>query len=107
MPFCMAEREGFEPSRGCYPSNGLANRPLEPLGHLSDCLTKARAASVASVAWAQRILLFSSFGRVGPRPSRAESHPATSPFKFNRPDRLSADPGQHLQPIKTSTAKKN
>ncbi len=31
----MAEREGFEPSRGCYPSNGLANRRLKPLGHLS------------------------------------------------------------------------
>ena len=31
----VAEREGFEPSRGCYPSNGLANRRLKPLGHLS------------------------------------------------------------------------
>ncbi len=34
----MAEREGFEPSRGCYPSNGLANRRLKPLGHLSNAV---------------------------------------------------------------------
>jgi hypothetical protein len=31
----MAEREGFEPSKGCYSFNGLANRRLQPLGHLS------------------------------------------------------------------------
>ena len=36
----MAEREGFEPSRGCYPSNGLANRRLKPLGHLSTGLKR-------------------------------------------------------------------
>ena len=29
------EREGFEPSIQCYPYNGLANRRLQPLGHLS------------------------------------------------------------------------
>ncbi len=31
----MAEREGFEPSKGYYSFNGLANRRLQPLGHLS------------------------------------------------------------------------
>ena len=30
-----SEREGFEPSIRCYPYNGLANRRLQPLGHLS------------------------------------------------------------------------
>lgn len=29
------EREGFEPSIRCYPYNDLANRRLQPLGHLS------------------------------------------------------------------------
>ena len=33
--FCDSEREGFEPSIQCYPYNGLANRRLQPLGHLS------------------------------------------------------------------------
>ena len=32
---CESEREGFEPSIQCYPYNGLANRRLQPLGHLS------------------------------------------------------------------------
>src|SRR5665213_1522267 len=32
---CASEREGFEPSIRCYPYNGLANRRLQPLGHLS------------------------------------------------------------------------
>lgn len=31
----VAEREGFEPSRGLTPPNGLANRPLRPLEYLS------------------------------------------------------------------------
>ena len=32
----MADREGFEPSIGALvPYNGLANRRLQPLGHLS------------------------------------------------------------------------
>ena len=31
----MAEREGFEPSEGFKPFNGLANRPVKPLRHLS------------------------------------------------------------------------
>ncbi len=31
----MAEREGFEPSRGFWPPTGLANPPLQPLGYLS------------------------------------------------------------------------
>ncbi len=30
-----AERGGFEPPIECYPYNGLANRRLQPLGHLS------------------------------------------------------------------------
>ena len=33
----MAERGGFEPPIRFYPYNGLANRRLQPLGHLS-CL---------------------------------------------------------------------
>ena len=32
----MAEREGFEPSVGDYPYDGLANRYFRPLSHLSD-----------------------------------------------------------------------
>ncbi len=36
----MAEREGFEPSvRAKYPYDGLANRCLQPLGHLSKIAT--------------------------------------------------------------------
>jgi hypothetical protein len=31
----MAEREGFEPSIRCNPYDDLANRCLQPLGHLS------------------------------------------------------------------------
>jgi hypothetical protein len=31
----LAERRGFEPLIRCYPYNGLANRRLQPLGHLS------------------------------------------------------------------------
>ncbi len=31
----MAERRGVEPPIQCYPYNGLANRRLRPLGHLS------------------------------------------------------------------------
>ena len=31
----MAERGGFEPPVRFYPYNGLANRRLQPLGHLS------------------------------------------------------------------------
>ena len=31
----MAEKGGFEPPVRCYPYNGLANRRLQPLGHLS------------------------------------------------------------------------
>ena len=31
----LAEREGFEPSIRCNSYNGLANRRLQPLGHLS------------------------------------------------------------------------
>ena len=31
----MAERGGFEPPIRFYPYNGLANRRLQPLGHLS------------------------------------------------------------------------
>ena len=31
----MAEGRGFEPLIRCYPYNGLANRRLQPLGHLS------------------------------------------------------------------------
>src|SRR3546814_12873298 len=31
----MADREGFEPSSRVTPSNGLASRRLQPLGHLS------------------------------------------------------------------------
>jgi hypothetical protein len=35
----MAEREGFEPSLEFLgPQNGLANRRLQPLGHLSGVL---------------------------------------------------------------------
>ena len=34
MSFFVAEREGFEPSHG-YPSNDLANRPLQPLEYRS------------------------------------------------------------------------
>ena len=33
--FSVAEREGFEPSRGFWPPTGLANPPLQPLGYLS------------------------------------------------------------------------
>jgi hypothetical protein len=32
----MAEREGFEPSVRCNPYDGLANRYIRPLCHLSD-----------------------------------------------------------------------
>ncbi len=31
----MAETRGFEPPIRCYPYNGLANRRLQPLGHVS------------------------------------------------------------------------
>jgi hypothetical protein len=31
----MAERKGFEPLKGFDSFNGLANRRLQPLGHLS------------------------------------------------------------------------
>ena len=31
----MAEKGGFEPPVQCYLYNGLANRRLQPLGHLS------------------------------------------------------------------------
>ena len=31
----LAERQGFEPWIECYPYDGLANRCLQPLGHLS------------------------------------------------------------------------
>ena len=31
----MAERRGFEPPERVKPFNGLANRRLQPLGHLS------------------------------------------------------------------------
>ncbi len=31
----MAETRGFEPRIRCYPYNGLANRRLQPLGHVS------------------------------------------------------------------------
>ena len=31
----VAERMGFEPMIRCNPYNGLANRRLQPLGHLS------------------------------------------------------------------------
>src|SRR5690606_16608772 len=31
----LAEGMGFEPTIGCYPYNGLANRRLQPLGHPS------------------------------------------------------------------------
>ncbi len=36
VPLLMAERKGFEPLKGCYSFNGLANRRLQPLGHLSE-----------------------------------------------------------------------
>ena len=40
----LAERGGFEPPIGCYTYNGLANRPLRPLGHLSEsCADQSRA----------------------------------------------------------------
>ena len=32
----MAEKGGFEPPVQCYLYNGLANRRLQPLGHLSN-----------------------------------------------------------------------
>jgi hypothetical protein len=35
MSFPMAERKGFEPLKGFDSFNGLANRRLQPLGHLS------------------------------------------------------------------------
>ena len=31
----MAEKSGFEPEPGFHPANGLANRPLRPLGYFS------------------------------------------------------------------------
>jgi hypothetical protein len=37
----MAERKGFEPLKGFDSFNGLANRRLQPLGHLSG-LEKSR-----------------------------------------------------------------
>src|SRR3954453_13824093 len=45
--FCLAEREGFEPSIRCNPYDDLANRCLQPLGHLSVADRYARR----SVAW--------------------------------------------------------
>jgi hypothetical protein len=43
----VAEGMGFEPTIGCYPYNGLANRRLQPLGHPStDERVTAHAASV-------------------------------------------------------------
>ena len=38
----MAEREGFEPSIRCNPYDDLANRCLQPLGHLSVATGYAR-----------------------------------------------------------------
>jgi hypothetical protein len=38
----LAERGGFEPPVRFYPYNGLANRRLQPLGHLS-AATRASA----------------------------------------------------------------
>src|SRR3546814_18183236 len=37
----VADREGFEPSRRVTPSNGLASRRLQPLGHLSPAREEA------------------------------------------------------------------
>ena len=34
----ITERPGFEPGVRFYPYDGLANRYLQPLGHLSKCL---------------------------------------------------------------------
>src|ERR1043165_1047950 len=39
----LAERMGFEPMIRVSPYNGLANRRLQPLGHLSDSGRYARA----------------------------------------------------------------
>ena len=38
----VAEREGFEPSVEVSPYDGLANRCLRPLGHLSTGLSSMR-----------------------------------------------------------------
>ena len=39
----MAEKEGFEPSLEKTPTNGLANRPLRPLGYFSVPTVSAKA----------------------------------------------------------------
>ena len=45
----LAEREGFEPSEGFKPFNGLANRPVKPLRHLSvHCVTRESSDCSAS-----------------------------------------------------------
>ncbi len=33
----MAEMTGFEPVKGCYALNDLANRRFQPLSHISQC----------------------------------------------------------------------
>ena len=75
----MAEREGFEPSRGCYPSNGLANRRLKPLGHLSTGLNGPSGVSRLRRLDPTNIIFF-SFGSLVPT-LWVESHTATSQKK--------------------------
>ena len=55
----LAERGGFEPPEGFNPFNGLANRCLKPLGHLSKSRGRSKRALPASARLFSRILVSS------------------------------------------------
>jgi hypothetical protein len=91
----MAERKGFEPLKGYDSFNGLANRRLQPLGHLSG-LKKSRLIKASANITAT--------AKIKQTPSGQKNHfylildgdfcPATSWLRDATPSKsVSANPG--------------
>lgn len=99
----LAERGGFEPPIGCYTYNGLANRPLRPLGHLSESGADQNRARVECKAFSQSLLIKPRFGPgAWSRPSRNRSFwprlSVSSPFPSDTTARGARMRGRRVPP---------
>ena len=76
VSFAKAERTGFEPAVGFDPYNGLANRRLQPLGHLSSQHANLRSSAPKGKGGALPIPTSTSSG--SPRPGEGSASPGRS-----------------------------